>query len=132
MSEPAIAPPGKHIVIFLAYAPYRLEGIDWKKDKEDIAARLIKKVEDRLIPGLSKHIEVREAATPLTLERFTLNSYGAVVGWAMTPASFAKPQPKTPIKNLYLTGHWTVPGGGTNGVIPSGWMVGNMILAEKI
>lgn len=132
ISETSIAPPGKHIVIFLAYAPYRLKGIDWKRDKEGIADRLIKKVEARLIPGLSRYIEVKEVATPLTLERFTLNSYGAVVGWAMSPASFAKPQPKTPVKNLYLTGHWTVPGGGTNGVIPSGWMVGNMILEERM
>ncbi len=94
----------------------------YRKDKERIADALIRRAEEKLLPGLSKAIEVREAATPLTNWRYTRNYRGAVYGWDQTmdnsgPSRLAA---KTPIKNLYLSGAWTSPGGGYGGVIPSG------------
>jgi phytoene desaturase len=131
LTDESIAPKGKHIVIVLAFAPYELKGKDWRAEKERITDEIIKIVEERVIPGLSKHIVVRESATPKTLERYTLNTNGAIVGWAPNPSSLKnRPLPNTPVKNLYLAGQWTTPGGGTTNVIPSGWMVANMILSE--
>ena len=129
LTDPSIAPDKKHILIFLAYAPYHLEGKDWKEEKARVTEKLINKVEE-VIPNLSKHIVVKESATPLTIERITLNSEGSIIGWAPTPESLNRPQPKSPIEKLYLAGHWTVPGGGTVCVIPSGWMTANMIMEE--
>ena len=127
--DESIAPKGKHIVIVLSYAPYDLSGKDWNVEKERIGDEIIERVEAKILPDLSKHIVVRESTTPKTLEKYTLNTNGAITGWAPNPPSLmARPMPKTPIESLYLTGHWTIPGGGTTNVIPSGWMVANMIL----
>ena len=128
LTDPALAPPGHHCLILFAPVPYQMEGKSWKQCKEEATEKLISKAEE-VIPDLSRHIVVKDAATPLTLERYTLNSEGSVGGWAYMPETiFNRPQPKTPIENLYLTGHWTLPGGGIPGVISSGWMVSGMVL----
>jgi prolycopene isomerase len=127
LSDPSLAPVNHHIVIIFTPAPYHLKGGDWKADKERITNEMILKAES-VIPGLSKHIVVKDSATPLTKERYTLNFRGSIGGWANYPnIIFNKPLPKTPVENLYLTGHWTLPGGGISGVISSGWAVANMI-----
>jgi len=38
---------------------------------------------------------------------------------------------ETPIENLYLTGHWTIPGPGVCAVVASGWRVANRIAARE-
>ncbi len=127
------SPEGKNTLNIMT-----LEGYDpWKKyeadyfagrkdayraEKERIADILIKKVEETLLPGLRKAIEVREVATPLTNVRYTRNYRGAIYGWDQTVDN-CEPRRlphKTPIKNLYLAGAWTRPGGGYGAVIPSG------------
>jgi hypothetical protein len=74
-----------------------------------------------------------EAATPATLERYTLNFQGAAYGWDPTPeqSGTSRLQPKTPLENLYLTGHWTTPGGGTTTVALSGKNTARMILNSR-
>ncbi|MBE0480258.1 MAG: NAD(P)/FAD-dependent oxidoreductase [Dehalococcoidia bacterium] len=128
--DPNLAPPGKHAVILMTMAPYNLAGKSWREEKDRFAEELVRKAE-KLIPQLSRHILVREAATPLTYERYTLNSLGAAMGWAFTPGMFMKrPDQKTPIPNLYLAGHWTVPGGGVPAVALSGLRAARRILGS--
>lgn len=128
--DPSLAPPGKHVVIVMTMAPYHLTGKSWREEKERFARRLIAKAE-KLIPGLSQHIAVQDAATPLTYERYTLNTRGAAMGWAFSPQMFMKRlEQKTPIPNLYLAGHWTMPGGGVPAVALSGLRAARMILGE--
>jgi len=128
--DPSLAPPGKHIVILMAIAPYNWIGRSWREDKERMSKELIRKAE-KLIPNLSQHIVVQDAATPLTLERYTLNSLGAVMGWSCSPAMFYnRLDSKTPIENLYLAGHWTRPGAGVPGVALSGLRTARLILGE--
>ncbi len=94
----------------------------YRTDKERQADILIGRVEKKFFPGLRKAIEVREVGTPLTNLRYTSNYRGAVYGWDQTlDNSGPRRMPhKTPVKNLYLAGAWTSPGGGYGGVIPSG------------
>ena len=94
----------------------------YRKDKERMADILVARAEKALLPGLSKAVAVREVGTPLTNMRYTGNYRGAVYGWDQTvdnsgPNRMAQ---KTPVKNLYLAGAWTSPGGGYGAVIPSG------------
>jgi len=91
-------------------------------EKERMADILIDKVEKTLLPGLRKAIEVKEIGTPLTNVRYTKNYRGAIYGWDQTlDNSPPRRLPhKTPIKNLYLSGAWTNPGGGYSAVISSG------------
>jgi prolycopene isomerase len=125
MIDPSMAPEGGHSLICYLLAPYK--GIDWKVKKATFMEELLVQLEG-FFPRILDRIVIKDASTPLTFERYTLNTEGALLGWAATPELvFGRPQPKTPIENLYLTGHWTLPGGGYSGVIPSGWMVAEMV-----
>jgi hypothetical protein len=56
------------------------------------------------------------------VSRIPRNYRGAVYGWdqTMDNSGPGRMAPKIPIKNLYLAGAWTSPGGGYGAVIPSG------------
>ncbi|MFC1914429.1 phytoene desaturase family protein [Chloroflexota bacterium] len=129
--EPSLCPPKNHTVLIFTYAPYHLDGKDWREEKAKVTNELVKMAE-QFIPGLSKHIVVLDSATPLTMEKYTLNTEGAVSGWSRSPKTtlLGRLEPSTPIENLYLTGHWTRPGGTITGVTASGIMVGQMILED--
>lgn len=129
--DPTLAPEGKHVVIVMTMAPYHLKQRSWREEKQRMADSLIAKAE-KLIPRLSEHIVVRDSASPLTYESYTLNSLGAAMGWAFSPGMFLKrPSQKTPIPNLYLAGHWTTPGGGVPAVALSGLRAARMVLGES-
>lgn len=118
------------ITVFSGYDFWRkLSNRDYKKTKELMAMKLIKRAED-IIPRLSSYIDVQEVATPLTMERYTGNYKGAIYGWAplISQTGFRRMDSKTPIKNLYLAGAWTRPGGGTTGVMYSGKSIAEKIL----
>jgi phytoene dehydrogenase-like protein len=121
MIDPTLAPEGKHCISIFAPVLAVPPAGSWKEHKENIARRLITLAE-AVIPGLSKHILVQDAATPATFQRYTANTGGAISGWAQDPVTiFRRPHPRSPIKNLFLVGHWTLPGGGISGVATSGW-----------
>jgi prolycopene isomerase len=102
---------------------------EYNGGKKRIAEILIKRAE-KVIPNISKHIEVIEIATPLTLRRYTGNPNGACYGWANTVKQsnpLQRSPQKTPIKNLYLSSAWTFPGEGQMGVILCGWRLGRRL-----
>lgn len=128
--DPSLAPPGRQIITVVATLEERYEEVkDWKALKDRLTKDTINYLEG-IVPNLSKHIEVIEAATPKTLERYTLNSRGAAYGWAVTleQTGTGRLGNRTPIENLYLAGHWTNPGPGICAVVSSGWRVANLIL----
>ncbi len=94
----------------------------YRAEKERIAGLLIKRAEERLLPGLSKAIEVKEIGTPLTNVRYTGNYRGSIYGWDQTleNSGMRRLGHNTPIANLYLAGAWTQPGGGYTAVLMSG------------
>ena len=130
---PGYSPKGKNIVSIIA-----LNGFDhWKKyeadyhagnkaayraEKERIAGVLIQRAEKAVLPGLTKAIEVKEIGTPLTNVRYTGNYRGAIYGWDQTLDNSGNQRAghSTPVKNLYLSGAWTRPGGGYSAVLGSG------------
>jgi prolycopene isomerase len=142
-SDPGLAPENRHIISLIYPIPYDYKenwetengkrGSSYKKLKNEAMHHLIKTAE-RVIPGLSKNIVLSEAATPLTLERYTENYKGAAYGWASTPdqSGTSRLQPTTLIKKLYLTGHWTTPGGGTIIVALSGRNIAEMIIGAHL
>ena len=79
--------------------------------KERLADRLVARA-SAVIPGLGEAVVVRKVATPMTMERYTFNTGGAAFGWANIPQQCGahRPGPRTPVRNLYLAGHWTFPG----------------------
>ncbi|MCR4322217.1 MAG: NAD(P)/FAD-dependent oxidoreductase [Candidatus Brocadiaceae bacterium] len=128
---PTLAPLNKQIisvVVYLNKAMYK-NVTDWKSFKERMTLQTINQLES-YIPDLKKYIEVKESATPKTLERYTSNTNGAAYGWEVSVDQMWENRlpHKTPIENLYLTGHWTRPGPGICAVVSSGWGVANLIM----
>lgn len=91
-----------------------IRGKEYKEFKNKFADILIDRVEDKLIQGLRKHIEVLEVATPITYHRYTGNREGSIMGAkpGMKNMRAKIAHYKTPIKNLYIAGHWAEYGGG--------------------
>ena len=138
--DPTCCPSGKSVLSSLFFAtsgPFektldsngqRGEMYDVLKVK--IANQFIDQISRVLgIPDLRSHIEVLEVATPITLKRYTNNRDGALFGWEMTPKQMLKNQlpQKTPVPNLFLCGHWTVPCGGVSTVMMSGSTVSRIV-----
>lgn len=108
--------PDKKSIIMLVNSPFK-DGKYWNDNKDRLIDVFIKKIES-VIPNLSKHVVLKDAATPSTLYKWTLNYKGASYGWESLPSQFATAglSQVTHIKNLYLTGHWTTLSQGIPGV----------------
>jgi phytoene dehydrogenase-like protein len=137
------SPPGTSVVsltFLCGYAPFKPFEVDYfsgKKDayrqeKERLARILIERTEARLIPRLSRMIEVMEVGTPLTNVRYTGNAEGAVYGYEQSVVNsfMSRIKNRTPIKGLYLAGAWGEPGGGFTGVMGSGRSAALSIMRE--
>jgi all-trans-retinol 13,14-reductase len=127
--NPSHAPQGKSTLCLSLKAPFHLSR-DWdQKVKDQLSKQLIAKA-SRFIPDLGKRILVKVITTPKTIEQWTGNRWGAAYGWAQIPSQSGiyRLQRSTPIPNLYLTGHWTSPGGGIVGVVASGELTADTIL----
>jgi phytoene dehydrogenase-like protein len=113
-------------------APYKNKKF-WTNNKYKFLDSLIERIEKYTIPNLSKHITYKEAATPHTLHRYTLNYKGASFGWAGIPSQFAVPDIRKPlfIQGLYLAGHWTTLGVGISGTAYVGYDTAKMLLRKK-
>jgi len=137
--DPSLAPEGTHVVKLLSVVPYgyrnqwnRTNRRSYQAVKEEVAERLMVHVESRVVPGLRGKILFREAATPVTLEKYTKNEQGAMYGLAVTPRQFGRHRPpnRTSIRGLYLAGHYTRPAHGIVGAATSGYFTARMILSE--
>ncbi len=85
--------------------PWRRRGVDYESAKHRITQAMIDIVE-RHHPGFRDLVEYSELGTPLTFEHFTAAPSGSIYGYPGTPDKYRKPWlgPRTPIRNLYLTG----------------------------
>lgn len=121
--EPNFAPKGHSTLILTAFLPWKTER-DWRTAKEQIADEMLSLVEQK-VKNLSDHIVVKKIFTPQDLNNFSLSHQGAMYGWANTPGQslIYRLKQETPIKNLYLSGHWTIPGTGVTTAMLSGWIL---------
>ncbi len=92
----------------------RMKGEAYHQLKEDVANKMIERVDNEINAEFSKHILFYEIATPITYHRYTGNHNGSIMG--------AKPGKEnmknkvasyfTPVKNLLVGGQWAELGGG--------------------
>jgi len=87
------------------HEPWRRRSEDYKSAKNRMTWALLDIVE-RQHPGFGDLVEYSELGTPLTFEYFTAAPSGAIYGYPGTPEKYSKAWlgPRTPIRNLYLTG----------------------------
>ncbi|MCK9573514.1 MAG: NAD(P)/FAD-dependent oxidoreductase [Candidatus Omnitrophica bacterium] len=123
--DPSLAPEGKGTLLIMTFDSYKnwqgLTDEEYKQKKKMIADRLIKWAE-KLLPGLSNHIELMEVATPKTMYRYTLSPEGAIYGFAhsVKQSGMFRLGQETCIKGLFLAGAWTRPGAGIQACFLSG------------
>jgi prolycopene isomerase len=131
--DPALAPPGCQILIVQKLTPVRFEEMtDWAGHKAQVETAVMGRLRE-LLPGIDEHIVVKMSATAWTSFYYTNNWQGAMLGWEMSPEQLgsARLPISGPVENLYLTGHWTQPGGGITPVIISAQKVSQTILRGK-
>src|SRR4051812_24045398 len=123
LTDPSVAPPGKHILsCFVQYAPYKLRpGLTWDDQKEAFGDTVINTISE-YAPNIKDIILHRQVVTPLDLEREWGLSEGNIFQGELSLEQlfFLRPVPgwaqyRTPIKNLYMCGSATHPGGGIMG-----------------
>jgi len=121
--DPSLAPPGKHIMsIFVQYAPYKLANASWDEIRDAYADRVIEALSE-YAPNIKGAVLARQILTPLDLEREFGLTHGNIFhgDLSLDQLFFLRPLPgwaqyRTPIRNLYLCGSGTHPGGGVTGV----------------
>jgi prolycopene isomerase len=131
LSDPTSAPEGKTALVIHAI-PVPSTGWENQEWQQKVVEGMIKRTE-KVIPNLSKHIVYQELWSPLTIDRYDLCGTDASMGWACSPRQIG---PKrlahtTPIRNLFLSGHWTQPAVGVSSVTLSGLQCARMILERE-
>ena len=95
--------------------------------KEELITGTIAKLE-KVIPGIGAHIIVKDVITPRTFEHYTSMPEGAIYSFDQSKGS-KRPYFKTPIKGLYSASASTLPGGGVEAVVASGFICAQDILS---
>jgi phytoene dehydrogenase-like protein len=134
--DDTLAPPGQHVAsLFCQQVAPVLKGRDWSSAREEVADHMIAAV-TKYAPNFGQSVLGRLALTPVDLEeKFGLTGGDIMHGhmsldqlWAARPilghASY-----RAPIKNLYLCGAGSHPGGGVSGM--PGFNAAREILRDK-
>jgi phytoene dehydrogenase-like protein len=122
LTDPSVAPPGKHVMsCFVQYAPYHLKDGSWDDHRDLFGDTVIDTIAE-YAPNIKNIIRDRQVLTPLDLEREWGLTEGNIFQGELTLEQlfFLRPAPgwaqyRTPIRNLYMCGSATHPGGGIMG-----------------
>ncbi len=134
--------PGKSTIDIITVMPYELfeewENTRWKKrgaeyeaQKEAMAQRLLEALYQRE-PQVRGKIDHYELSTPVTTRHFMNYEKGELYGLDHDPSRYGQRflQPRTPIKNLYLTGQDVVTA-GIGGALFAGYLTASAITGKN-
>ena len=122
--DPSMAPPGKHVLsCFVQYAPYHLaDGDEWDDARRDAFGEAVIDTIAERAPNIRDLILHAQVLTPRDIEeRFGLSEGNIFQGeLSLEQLFFNRPVPgwaryRTPLRNLWLCGSATHPGGGIMG-----------------
>ncbi len=135
--------PGRCTIEIISLAPFedfeKWDGSRWKHRGEDYDA-MKERISQRLLEQLYKYepqlkgkIDTYELSTPLTTKHFVNYQQGEIYGIDHTPQRFKEKllQPRTPIKNLYLTGQ-DILTAGVGGALFAGVLTASAILGKNL
>lgn len=145
--DPSLAPPGKGTMTIYCYASFDQDeqwmtevdengklkrGEAYKKFKAEFSDVLIDRVEKKLDQDIRSHIEYCDIATPITHWRYTGNREGSLMGARPGKANMQAKIAghRTPVKNLWLGGHWAELGGGVPIAVKSGMNAALLVLQK--
>jgi phytoene dehydrogenase-like protein len=129
LGEPSIAPAGRHQVAILIAVPPAFADVDRNRMAEQMVSGA-----EQIIPNLGRHITFAYGTnkSPLNPSELPLHRIDAAYGWAASPQQSGplRLPATTPIRGLYLAGHWTQPSHGIWGVMVSGVRAARLILGR--
>jgi len=120
--DPTVAPPGKHWMSnFIQYCPHELADGPWTPEKRDQFGQTVIDKIARYSPGFKDLIVHVEVNTPFDLEQQVGLTEGNIFQGELTidQLLFNRPFPgyaqyRMPVKNMYMCGSSTHPGGGVS------------------
>jgi all-trans-retinol 13,14-reductase len=134
LKDPSLAPAGKTGLIVSCLFDYRLTRRVWEAGWYDAfrdhCGDAMTAALEQLYPGLSERVVSRFMTTPVTLEAYTGNSDGAIVGWAFDsgrmPAVHRMQRVArsvlTPMPGVLQAGQWAYSPGG----VPMAFLTGKL------
>ncbi len=129
-TDPSMAPEGCDAFYALAPVPHNASGIDWKTEGPLFRDRILRFLEERYLPDLTKHLATIRIFTPDDFQH-RLNSYlGSAfsVEPILTQSAWFRPHNVSEdVDNLYFTGAGTHPGAGLPGVLSSAKIVERLV-----
>ena len=118
-----LAPSGKTVGALCAVDyPSDWAGLsreEYNRMKADVADTFTDRCE-QFIPGFRDAVEYVEVATPLSVQRFTLNPGGAVYGFTQNPGKPIEYLSALP-ENIHISSAWGKLGGGFSGAFINGY-----------
>jgi phytoene dehydrogenase-like protein len=138
VKDPTMAPPGKTGLIvswlFDHALATKVHEDGWFERLKDLCMdEVIRILSSTVYPGLEGKILDRFVSTPLTIEKFTGNSGGAITGWAFGAETMpvvnqmqrVAKSVLTPMKDIYQAGQWTYSPSGLPIAILTGKLAAN-------
>lgn len=122
MIDPAMAPPGKHVMsCFVQYAPYELREGTWEQKREAFGDAVVGTLSE-YIPNLKDIILHRQVLSPWDIEQQIGLTGGNIFQGELSLSQlfFLRPTPdyadyRTPLRGYYQCGSAAHPGGGITG-----------------
>ncbi len=142
LNDPNAAPEGKTGIIASFLFDYelikRIEKEGWYEEfKLAVEEKIPAVLSESIYPGLNKHIIFKFSASPLTLQKWSGSSEGAIVGW-----SFEEPVPlkssilnmkdsvKTALPDVYKAGQWSASPAGIPTCILTSKLAADLVYRE--
>ena len=141
MRDGSLAPSGQTGLIVSVLFDYQLtkhiKNAGWYEEfKEYCAECILETLENSIYPGMKQHMLDKFSYSPLSIERITGNTDGAITGWAFTnewiPVETSLPKilnaVRTPIPGIHQAGQWTYSPSG----LPISILTGKLAVDETI
>ncbi|MEO0492995.1 MAG: phytoene desaturase family protein [Actinomycetota bacterium] len=129
-TDPSFAPDGHDSFYVLAPVPNLRGGQDWEVEGPALRDRIVRSLDETILPGLQQSIRSDFFMTPADFETRHLSAGGA--GFSIAPlfrqsAWFRFHNRAEGVENLYLVGAGTHPGAGMPGVLCSAKVLDHLV-----
>ncbi len=143
LRDPALAPQGQTGVMASCLFDYevmkKVEAAGWYDEfKEHIENRVLSLLSSSIYEGLSKDILFKFSSTPLTINKFSGSSEGAITGWSFEtepPVVYKLTDMSktvfTAMPNVYKAGQWAYVPAGVPIAMLTAWHVYQKIIKQS-
>ena len=129
-TDRALAPEGCDAFYVLSPVPHLQSGTDWESVAEPYRRAVEARLEERLLPGLSREVVSSRLLTPQHFQDRLSSYHGAAFGLepVLTQSAWFRPHNRSEeVEGLFLVGAGTHPGAGLPGVLSSARVLDKVI-----